>query len=174
MEGLLHPPLVHFAVVLPLVALAFQIAYMITKNEAHSVYAARILAVAAIMMVAVWYTGGLEGKEAYPLLDAEGKKELLAHKAYGMYVMITTLVIAAIKFAACKLKSGALEAGSLLLMLSLVGMVGYQGSLGGDVVYEHGGNVKTTKDLKECKAELEEAAMMSDDDEDEDEDEDEE
>jgi len=173
MEGLLHPPLVHFAVVLPLVALAFQIAYMITKNEAHSVYAARILAVAAIMMVAVWYTGGEEGKLAYPLLDAEGKKELLAHKAYGMYVMITTLVIAAIKFAACKMKSGALEAGSLLLMLSLVGMVGYQGSLGGDVVYEHGGNVKVTKDLKECKAELEEAAMMSDDD-DEDEDEDDE
>ncbi len=172
MEGLLHPPLVHFAVVLPIVALAFQIAYMITKNEAHSVYAARILAVAAILMVAVWYTGGVDGKVAYPLLDAEGKKELLEHKAYGLYVMITTLIIAAIKFVSCRMKNRALEMGSLLLMLSLVGMVGYQGSMGGDVVYEHGGNVETTKTLKDCKAELEELKMMSED-EDEDEDEDE-
>ena len=173
MEGLLHPPLVHFAVVLPIVALAFQIAYMITKNEAHSVYAARILAVAAIMMIAVWYTGGLEGKDAYPLLDAEGKKELLAHKAYGMYVMITAIVIAIIKFAACKIKSGALEVGSLLLMLSLVGMIGYQGLLGGDVVYEHGGNVKAMSKLSDCTEELDELKAMSED-EDEDEDEDEE
>jgi len=173
MEGLLHPPLVHFAVVLPIVALIFQIAYIITKNEAHSVYAARLLAFGAIMMVAVWYTGGQEGKEAYPLLDAEGQKELLAHKAYGLYVMVTTLIIAAIKFVSCRMKSAPLELGSLLLMISLVGMVGYQGSMGGDVVYEHGGNVKTTKTLKDCKSELEELKMMSEDDDDEDEDEDE-
>jgi len=172
MEGLLHPPLVHFAVVLPIVALVFQLTYLITKNEAHSVYAARILAVGAILMVAVWYTGGAEGKLAYPLLDAEGKKELLAHKAYGMYVMIATLVIAAIKFVSCKMKTPALELGSFLLMASLVGMVGYQGSMGGDVVYEHGGNVETTKTLKKCNADLEELKMMSED-EDEDEDEDE-
>ena len=174
MEGLLHPPLVHFAIALPLVALIFQIAYMITKNEAHSKYAARILAFGAIMIVAAWYTGGQDGQNAYPLLDAEGQKDLLAHKGYGLYVMVATLVIAAIKFTACKIKNGVLEAGSLLLIISLVGMIGYQGSTGGEIVYKHGGNVKAMEQVKACKAELEELKMMSEDDEDEDEDEDEE
>jgi len=172
MEGLLHPPLVHFAIVLPLVALMFQIAYMITKNEAHSVYSARILAVAALIMIAVWYTGGQDGKAAYPLLDAEGQKDLLAHKAYGLYVMITTIVIAIIKFAACKMKNSALEMGALLLIASLVGMVVFQGSTGGEIVYEHGGNVKAMKKLGTCEAALQEYKDMDDDDEDEDEDED--
>jgi len=54
---IIHPATVHFAMVLPLVASVFGLAYLYTRTELMSKIAARTTLVAALAMIAVWYTG---------------------------------------------------------------------------------------------------------------------
>ena len=159
---LLHPPLVHFAIVLPLIALVFQIAYSVSNEYIYSQWAARILVVAALVMVGAWYTGGLEGKDVYPLLTEEGQNTLKQHKNLGFYIMIATVVLAMVKFVACKAKHVTLETIVLIGLLATSSGLAYQGLVGGDVVYKHGGGVENHSDGMDC---LEEQAEMEEEDE---------
>jgi len=160
MEGiLLHPPLVHFAIVLPLVALFFQITYSVSNNYIYSQWSARILVVAALVMIAAWYTGGLQGADVYPLLSEEGQTTLKQHKNIGLYLMIATVALAIVKFIACKARNVILETIVLIGLLSISSALAYQGLIGGDVVYKYGGGVENHSDGMDCltdQAEMEE------------------
>ncbi len=150
---LLHPPLVHFAIVLPLVALFFQIAYSVSNNYLYSQWASRILVFAALFMVAAWYTGGQQGQDVYPLLSEEGQATLKEHKDLGFYLMIGTIVLALIKFIACKARNVLLETVVLIGLLGASSVLAYQGLIGGDVVYKHGGGVQNYSDGMDCLSE---------------------
>jgi len=147
---LLHPPLVHFAIVLPFVALVFQLAFSVSNTYAHSQWSARILLLAALVMVGAWYTGGKEGADVYPLLSDLGQETLKSHKALGLYIMIGTIVIAIIKYVACKSRNVILETIVFISLLTLTSALAYQGLLGGDVVYKHGANVQDHSDGLDC------------------------
>ncbi len=154
MEGILfHPPLVHFAIVLPLVALFFQITYSVSNNYIYSQWSARILVVAALMMIAAWYTGGQQGADVYPLLSEEGQETLKQHKNIGLYLMIATVVLAIVKFVACKARNVVLETVVLIGLLGISSALAYQGLIGGDVVYKYGGGVENHSDGMDCLAE---------------------
>lgn len=147
---LLHPPLVHFAIVLPMVALIFQIAYSVTNTYLYSKLSSRVLIIAALFMIAAWYTGGLQGQDVYPLLNDEGKKVLLQHKQLGMYMMILAIVLALAKFIACKSRNIVLETMVLIGLLGASSLLAYQGLIGGDIVYKHGGGVDKHSDGMDC------------------------
>jgi len=149
---LLHPPLVHFAIVLPFIALVFQLAFSVTNTYAYSQWSARTLVIAALVMVAAWYTGGLEGTEAYALLSEAGQESLKSHKNLGLYIMIATIIIALVKFVACKSRNVVLETIIFVSLLGLSSTLAYQGLLGGDVVYKHGANVQNHSDGIDCLA----------------------
>ncbi len=153
---LLHPPLVHFAIVLPLVALFFQIAYSVSNNYLYSQWSSRILVVAALFMVGAWYTGGLQGQDVYPLLSEEGQSILKQHKDIGFYLMIATIILAILKLIACKARNVVLETIVLIGLLAASSALAYQGLIGGDVVYKHGGGVENHSDGLDCLAEQEE------------------
>jgi len=153
---LLHPPLVHFAIVLPLVALFFQIAYSVSNNYLYSQWASRILVVAAVFMLAAWYTGGAEGQDVYPFLSEEGQATLKQHKNIGFYLMLGTIILAVIKFVACKARNVVLETIVLIGLLAASSALAYQGLIGGDVVYKYGGGVENHSDGMDCLAEQEE------------------
>ena len=161
---LLHPPLVHFAIVLPIVALVFQIAYSVSNNYLYSQWASRILIIAALFILSTWYTGGLEGQDVYPLLSEEGQATLKQHKEIGFYLMIGMITLAILKFIACKSRHVILETIVLVGLLISSSVLAYQGFIGGDVVYKHGGGVENYSDGMDC---LEEAAEMEDEEEDE-------
>ena len=149
---LLHPPLVHFAIVLPLVALIFQLAFSVTNNYNYSQWSTRILFVAALVMVGTWYTGGLEGQDVYPLLSENGQEVLKSHKNLGLYIMIATIALAIVKFVACKSRNVILETIVFIGLLAVTSSLAYQGLLGGDVVYKHGGGVQNHSDVLDCLA----------------------
>jgi uncharacterized membrane protein len=149
---LLHPPLVHFAIVLPVVALIFQLAYSVTNNYSYSQWSARILSVAALVMLGAWYTGGLEGQDVYPLLSEDGQEALKSHKSLGLYIMIATVVLAIVKFVACKSRNVILETIVFIGLLTVTSSLAYQGLLGGDVAYKHGGGVQNYSDGMDCLA----------------------
>lgn len=149
---LLHPPLVHFAIVLPMVAFMFQLAFSATNNFKYSQWSAYLLIVSALVMIGAWYTGGLQGADVYPLLTQEGQEVLKSHKSIGFYIMLATIALAIIKFFAYKSRNVILETivfvGLLLIASSLV----YQGLIGGEVVYKHGGGVENHSDGLDCLA----------------------
>lgn len=147
---LLHPPLVHFAIVLPIVALFVQIAYSVSNNYLYSQWASRVLIIAALFMLGAWYTGGLEGQDVYPLLNDAGQSALKQHKNIGLYLMIITIILALIKFIACKSRNVVLETIVLVGLLGISSGLAYQGLLGGDVVYKYGGGVENYSDGQDC------------------------
>ena len=156
MESILfHPPLVHFAIVLPMVTLIFQLAYSLTNNYIYSQWSARLLILSAIVMIVTWYTGGLEGEDVYPLLSDAGQESLKEHKTFGLYLMIMTSVLAVIKLFACKTRNVILETIVFIGLLTTTSVLAYQGLLGGEVVYKHGANVKDHTDGLDCLADPE-------------------
>ncbi len=154
---LLHPPLVHFAIVLPLVALFFQITYSVSNNYIYSQWASRILVIAAVFMTAAWYTGGAQGQDVYPLLSDDGQAVLKQHKDIGLYLMVVTIILAIVKFIACKARNVVLETIVLIGLLAASSALAYQGFIGGDVVYKYGGGVENYSDGMDCLADLEES-----------------
>ena len=149
---LLHPPLVHFAIVLPFLALVFQLAYSVTNNYTYSQWSARTLIVTAIVITTAWYTGGVEGSDVYPLLSEAGQETLKSHKNLGLYIMVTTIIICLVKLVACKSRNVLLETLVFISLLGLTSALAYQGLLGGDVVYKHGANVEDHSDGLDCLA----------------------
>lgn len=135
---MIHPATVHFAMVLPVVASAFGVAYLISRKEIMSKIAARTTLVAAIAMIGVWYTGSQAGPLIYNYLDAAGKHELLEHKQLGLYLAITMGIIALLQIAGCRLKKFALEALAILLLIGAMFTTFLQGKHGGEIVYDHG------------------------------------
>ncbi|PHR57514.1 MAG: hypothetical protein COA44_05585 [Arcobacter sp.] len=147
---LLHPPLVHFAIVLPFIALVFQLAFSVTNTYTYSQWSARTLMLSALIMIAAWYTGGLEGTDAYPLLAEAGQETLKSHKSLGLYIMVATIIIALVKFVACKSRNVILETLVFISLLGLSSTLAYQGLLGGEIVYKHGANVVDHSDGLDC------------------------
>lgn len=135
---MLHPATAHFAMVLPVVASVFGLAYMISKTETMSKISARTALVAAIAMVGVWYTGSQAGPQIFNFLDAAGKHELLEHKELGLYLAIAMSVVALIQIAGCKLKKFGLQALGIVLTVVVMAVTFLQGKHGGEIVYEHG------------------------------------
>ncbi|MBD3796802.1 MAG: hypothetical protein IE887_03495 [Campylobacterales bacterium] len=135
---MLHPATAHFAMVLPVVASVFGLAYMISKTETMSKISARTALVAAVAMVGVWYTGSQAGPQIFNFLDAAGKHELLEHKELGLYLAIAMSVVALIQIAGCKLKKFGLQALGIVFTVVVMAVTFLQGKHGGEIVYEHG------------------------------------
>ncbi len=162
---MLHPPLVHFAVVLPLVGLVFGLAYLIRPNELMSKISTRVMVVAALFMAAAWYTGGQEGPEIWDYLDKKGQEGLKAHKALGLYVMIAMAAVALVKLVGCLMKKVALENVATIVLAFTVAATFYQGKIGGEIVYEHGKPFQTVSIQETLSDALEELEDAEDDEE---------
>jgi len=135
---MLHPPLVHFAIVLPLVALVFSLIYLLKRDETMSKISSRLTLLAALAMAAAWYSGNQAGPEIYSFLSPEGKEELMEHKALGLYLAIAMGIIAILKMAGCYMKKFAIEALAVVLLLGATVVTFAQGKDGGEIVYNHG------------------------------------
>lgn len=135
---MIHPASVHFAMVLPVVAAAFGLIYLIGKNETISKIAARTTLVAAIAMIVAWYTGNKAGPEIFEYLSQAGKAELLEHKTLGLYLAIAMGIIAILQVVGCRLKKFALEAVAIILLIGAMLTTFLQGKHGGEIVYNYG------------------------------------
>lgn len=159
---LLHPPLAHFAIALPVVTAVFGLLYLITKKEGLSKITARLLVFTAIAMIAAWYTGSKAGPEIYDYLSDAGKHELIEHKNLGLYLAIAFGALAVLQFLGCQLKKFALQAVAIILLFVATAMVFVQGKHGGEIVYNYGQPFKAHVIMNT----LNEAVLSADDTED--------
>ncbi|MDQ7043581.1 MAG: hypothetical protein Q9M34_08670 [Sulfurimonas sp.] len=135
---MIHPATAHFAMVLPVVASALGIAYLINRQEVYSKLSSISIFFSALAMGIVWYTGSQAGPEIYDYLSEAGQHELLEHKELGLYLAVAMGVIFFLKAVGCQTKKFALEALAIVLLLGATATTFLQGKDGGEIVYNHG------------------------------------
>lgn len=135
---MIHPATAHFAMVLPVVASVFGIAYLINRQEIFGKLSSMTTFVAALAMALVWYTGSQAGPEIYDFLSEAGQAQLIEHKTLGLYLAIAMGVVFVLKAIGCQMNNFKLEAFSIVLLFLVTVATFVQGKSGGEIVYNHG------------------------------------
>ena len=153
---LMHPPVDHFAIALPIVVLLVEFINLFANRRSLSLLSLFLLIIMMIAVTAAYFTGSVDGKEAYPLLSEAGQAELKGHKLLGTYLMLASGVVLLFKLGAMMASRGLVKAFYLLVLVLFVAGVLKQGKDGGELVYEFGANVEMVKTLDDEKFDLEE------------------
>jgi uncharacterized membrane protein len=164
----LHPAVVHFAIVLPIVALALELLYRFSKNETYSKLSLYTMGVAVAALAVAMVTGGQSGPEVYPYLIPDGQAELREHKQLGQILVGASALLFVIKLASLKWSKNLLELVFVAGLLVLVGANLKQGKDGGELTYEYGAGVM--HDHTKCTQYFDCEDFEEDEDEDEDDD----
>jgi uncharacterized membrane protein len=163
--ALLHPPVVHFVIAIPILVLVVEIINLIAKKRAIGVITFFILILGMVMTAAAYLTGTVDGKEAFDALSQAGQAELKEHKLLGTYLVLGSAVVVVFKMISAILQRGLAKAMYLLVLIVFTLGILKQGKDGGELVYEYGANVERVSNLdselfdaKEEIDELKEAA----------------
>ncbi|SFZ97559.1 ORF 73 ECLF1 [hydrothermal vent metagenome] len=162
---LMHPPVVHFIIALPLIVLLLEIVNLIAKKRAIGIVSFLLLILTSVAAFAAYQTGITDGKEAWDLLSQAGQADLKDHKTLGIYLMLFSAVVLVFKLLSSVIKKGLMKAIYLVVLIFFVIGILKQGKDGGDLVYIHGANVEVVKtmdsDMFDLKEELEELQESS-------------
>ncbi|HEO99389.1 MAG: hypothetical protein JW682_04695 [Campylobacterales bacterium] len=153
---LLHPPVDHFAIALPIVVLIIEFINLFANRRSLSLLSLFMVITMIVAVVAAYFTGSVDGKEAYPLLNEAGQAELKEHKLLGTYLMLASGVVLLFKLGSMLASRGLVKAFYLLVLVIFVAGILKQGKDGGELVYEFGANVEMVKTLDDEKFDLEE------------------
>lgn len=154
---LLHPPVDHFAIALPVMILFLELINLILKKRAISGLSFFLIFLTVIVSIAAYFTGLVDGKEAYPALGDEARAALSEHKILGTYLMLASGVLLLFKLLSMLISKGVMKGIYLFVLIIFVAGIFEQGEEGGELVYEHGLNVEKVKILDDKIFELEEA-----------------
>ncbi len=141
----LHPPVVHFAIALTITGILFEVLYFIfrLKSLKHAGFWTFMFGV-----IAVW-VAMLTGDQAAELVEDNvygTAKELLEnHEEIGEILPWIFTVLGGMRLFMFFREIKFLRLIFLVLGLLSIGLVGYQGNLGGKMVYEYGVGVKVQK-----------------------------
>ena len=151
---LLHPAVIHFAVVLPIVILIIELINLITKRKSLtiSVYVLFIMLVG--FFVASFATGVIDGKNGGLLVSDEGLEHLKVHKNIGIYLLYLSALPILLKLLTVVVKKSWAKVIYLVLFTAIIGLTLFQAKEGGELVYKYGLNVEAKVDLDDVVEEL--------------------
>jgi len=152
---LLHGPVVHFAIAIPVIALLLEVSNLAIKRRCVGVISGLLITLAGIVYLAAFFTGKTDGSEAYSLLSSEGKEELKEHKMLGIYLVYGIWVVLLLKLIFMAIQRFWAKALFTLILAGFVAASFIQGKHGGELVYEYGANVKAVSALDDKIMELE-------------------
>ena len=160
---LLHPSVDHFAIALPVVILLLELMNLILRKKAISGVSFFLIVLTVIVSVGAYFTGLVDGKEAYPALTEAAKEALAEHKLLGTYLMLASGVLLLFKLFSMLTAKGIIKGLYLLILIAFVAGIFEQGEHGGELVYKYGMNVEQVKvlddELFDLQEELEEATV---------------
>ncbi|MFA5454579.1 MAG: DUF2231 domain-containing protein [Sulfurimonas sp.] len=156
---MLHPASVHFAVVLPLIALVIGLVYLLKPSETLQKISTGFILFAAIFVGIAFLTGKEDAGEVFQYLSADGKSALGEHAKLGKYLAIAIGLAAAINLFGYFKKIYKVEFLSIVFVAAVSAGVLFQGKMGGEITYKHGAHVEGYKEGKAC---LEEKALFDD------------
>ena len=151
----LHPAIVHFAIVLPIVVLLLEVYNLGVKRRSISVFSLFLVFLITLIFAGAYLTGGVDAKATVDVVLSSGaKSELSEHKLIGIYLTYASLGLLLFKLIFMAIRK---TWGKILFIFILSGFILgtlYQGKEGGDLVYKHGINVKVVNDLKDSASEV--------------------
>ncbi len=151
---LMHPPVDHFIIALPVIILLLEVVNLIVKKRAIGVTSFFLLILTVVAAVAAYLTGSIDGKEAFPLLSEAAQGELKEHKLLGTYLMLASVVVLVFKLLSAMISRGLMKALYLLVLVLFVAGILKQGKEGGELVYKYGANVKIVKTMDDKMFEM--------------------
>ncbi len=147
---MLHPPIAHFAISLPIISLIVGLAYLYRPSELMSKISTRFMLFAAIFIVAAYFSGREDGSEVYLYLSGDGQELLKAHKEFALYLLIGMVLAALLKMFGCLKTVYKAEIAAVLITAVVAGGVLYQGKMGGELTFTYGAHVKDHSDGMDC------------------------
>jgi len=155
---LMHPPIAHFIIALPIIVLLLEIINLFAKKRAIGLVSFFLIILTSVAAVAAYLTGTVDGKEAWDFLSQAGQSELKEHKLFGTYLMLASAILLLFKLLSAMIQRGLMKGLFLLILIVFVAGILKQGKEGGELVYTHGANVKLVKtmdgELFDCKDDL--------------------
>jgi len=143
--ALMHPPIDHFIIALPIVVLLLEIINLFAKKKAIGVVSFFLIILTVVAAVAAYLTGSADGKAAWDLLSEAGQSALKDHKVLGTYLMLASAVVLLFKMLSAMINRGLMKGLFLFVLIFFVAGILKQGKEGGELVYTHGANVKIVK-----------------------------
>ncbi|MGO9056277.1 MAG: DUF2231 domain-containing protein [Candidatus Binataceae bacterium] len=136
----LHPVADHFSIALLVVAVLVDIIALLFSERLWLRYMALTLMIIGAAAAAASYgTGDLEGDRVWDLVNGKAKDVLKLHAEIGYYLMYTFAVLALWRLLIQLLGfMNSTRQIYLLLAVLAVGVLLYQGKLGGELVYTYG------------------------------------
>ena len=134
----LHPVVDHFSIALLFVAVLIDLVASMSPTRIWLRYTALLLMIlGAIAAGGSFFTGGMEGDRIWNALGAPAKEVLKRHDDLGLYLAVTFGVLAVWRI---MIQGFGFMAGSRAIYLIVLAIValGYQGHLGGVLVYDYG------------------------------------
>jgi len=153
---LLHPSVDHFAIALPVIILLLEFYNLFAKRKSIGVFSFILLVLTIVIFAAAYFTGVVDGKEAYDLLPTEGQAELKEHKLLGTYLLLGTLLLLFFKLLAMTGKKF-LKVLFFIALLGFIVLTFKQGQEGGELVYTYGANVERVKNIDDKLFDAQEA-----------------
>lgn len=162
---LLHPSVDHFIIALPVVILLLELMNLMMKKKAVGGVSFFLIVLTVIASVGAYFTGLVDGKEAYPALSEAAKAALAEHKLLGTYLMLASGVVLFFKLLSMITGKRIIRGLYILILIAFVAGIFEQGEEGGELVYKYGMNVEQVKvlddELSDLKEELEEATAKT-------------
>ncbi len=152
---LLHPPLVHFAVVLPVIILILEFSNLFMKRRAVSVVSLSFLTLLIVVLAGAFFTGKADGSDAFDAMSSDAKEVLKEHKLLGTYLFYGSILLLVLKFLNLT-KNATLKVLYMLVLTGFVFATLHQGKEGGELVFEFGTNVEALSKLDEKAFDLQE------------------
>ncbi len=157
---LMHPPVDHFIIALPVIILLLEVVNLIVKKRSIGIASFFLLVLTVVAAIAAYLTGSVDGKEAFPLLSEAAQTDLKEHKLLGTYLMLFSIIVLVFKILSALISRGLMKALYMLVLILFVAGILKQGNDGGELVYKYGANVEKVKELDDelfdVKEELEE------------------
>ncbi|NOR55649.1 MAG: hypothetical protein GQ531_05525 [Sulfurovum sp.] len=162
-----HPAVIHFLIAIPIIVLLLELMNLMMKKKAVGGVSFFLLVLTVLFAATAYLTGLTDGKEAFDTLSEAAKGDLSEHKLLGTYLMLGSVLVLFLKLLAMT-GNKILKGIYIFILIAFVVVMFKQGNEGGELVYEHGLNVKqvttvgdiledVNETLEETKSELDEA-----------------
>jgi len=151
---LLHPAVVHFAVVLPIVILVIELINLVTKRKSLTISVYILFVMLIGFYVATYGTGVIDGKNGGLLVSDEGLEQLKLHKNIGIYLLYLSGLPILLKLLTLVVKKPWAKIVYLVAFVAIIGLTLFQAKEGGELVYTYGLNVEAKVNLDDTVEEL--------------------
>lgn len=133
--GLYHPYVIHFAIVLPIFALLFQLLALTAPSKGYQNGANFLFMFSILFILAAFLTGKAVGPYVKPTLSIEGQNLFDVHKNTATYVMMLYIGLLFFKLLSMMIKKPAIRLLLSLLLITGVAGIVYTAKTGHELVY---------------------------------------